>query len=52
MLQVHVGYSQELHNIQNVSPYMIKKVKINKVDKLMPNSNNHEKYVVEIRALN
>ena len=41
ILQVHVDYSQELHNIQNESPYMINKVKINKVDKLMPNFNNH-----------
>ena len=37
--------------MHNQLPFMVKKTKTNKLDKLMPNLNNKEKYVVDIRAL-
>ena len=43
---------QELHKMHNNLPFMPQKMKINKVEKLVPNLYNKEKYVVHIRALN
>ena len=37
--------------MHNDLPFMPEKMKVNKVEKLVPNLNNKEKYVVHIRAL-
>ena len=45
-------YPNELHDLHNSLPFMCKKMKINKVEKLIPNLRNKKKYVIHIEALN
>ena len=52
LLEVDVEYPIELHDLHNDLPFMPEKMKINKVEKLIPNLYNKEKYVVHIRKLN
>ena len=51
ILEVDVEYPEELHKMHNNLAFMPEKMKINKVEKLVPNLYNKEKYVVHIRAL-
>ena len=49
LLEVDVRYLEELHDLHNELPFMCEKIKINGVEKLVPNLNN-KKYVIHIRA--
>ena len=51
VLEVDVAYPKELHNYHNDLPFMCGKIKINGVDKLVPNLYYKRKYVVHIKAL-
>ena len=51
MLEVDVKYPKELHDLHNDLPFMCEKMKINKVEKLVPNLYDKNKYVIHIRAL-
>ena len=50
-MEVDVEYPEELHKMHNDLAFMPEKMKINKVEKLVPNLCHKEKYVVHIRAL-
>ena len=49
--EADVRYPKELHDLYNDLPFMCEKLKINKVEKLVPNLYEKEKYVIHIRAL-
>ena len=51
MLEVDVKYPKEPHDLHNDLPFMCEKMKINKVEKLVPNLYDKNKYVIHIRAL-
>ena len=51
LLEVDVKYPKELHNFHNDLPFMCEKLKINGVEKLVPNLYDKKKYVIHIRAL-
>ena len=51
LLEVNVDYPQELHDKHNDFPFLAEKMKIKKVEKLIPNLHNKKKYVIHIRAL-
>ena len=51
LLEVDVKYPKELHGLHNDLPFMCEKMKINKVEKLVPNLHDKKKYVIHIRAL-
>ena len=51
LLEVDVKFPEELHDSHNGLPFMCEKMKINKVEKLVPNLYDKEKYVIHIRAL-
>ena len=51
LLEVDVKYPKELHDLHNDLPFMCEKVKINKVEKLVPNLYNKKNYVIHIRTL-
>ena len=51
LLEVDVKYPKELHDSHNDLPFMCKKLKINGVEKLVPNLFDKKKYVIHIRAL-
>ena len=51
LLEVDVKYPKELHDFHNDLPFMCKKLKINGVEKLVPNLFDKKKYVIHIRAL-
>ena len=50
LLEVDVKYPKELHDWHNDLPFMCEKMKINKVDKLVPNLYDKQNYVIHIRA--
>ena len=50
-LEVDVKYPKELHDLHNDIPFMCTKMKINGVEKLIPNLYDKKKYVIHIRAL-
>ena len=52
LLEVDVRYPKKLHDLHNDLPFMCGKMKINGVEKLVPNLNDKEKYVVHIKVLN
>ena len=52
LLEVDVDYPKELHDKHDELPFMPEKLKIHKVEKLVPNLHNKKKYVMHIRALN
>ena len=52
LLEVDVKYPKELHYLHNDPLFMCEKMKINKVEELVPNLYNKKKYVIHIRALN
>ena len=51
LLEVDVNYPKELHDDHNDLPFMCEKIKVNGVEKLVPNLCNKEKYVIHIKAL-
>ena len=51
LLEVDVSYPRKLHDYHNDLPFMCGKMKINGVDKLVPNLYYKHKYVVDIKAL-
>ena len=51
LLEVDVKYPKELHDSHNDLPFMCKKLKINGVEKLVPNLFDKVRYVIHIRAL-
>ena len=50
-LEVDVKYHKELHDSHNDLPFMCKKLKINGVEKLVPNLFDKVRYIIHIRAL-
>ena len=51
LLEVDVAYPKELHDYHNDLPFMCAKMKINGVEKLVPNLYYKKKYVIHIKAL-
>ena len=51
ILEVDLEYPKELHDFHNEYPLAPERLKINKVNKLIPNFNNKEKYVVHYKDL-
>ena len=51
LLEVDVNYPKELYDYHNDLPFMCEKIKINGVEKLVPNLYNKRKYVIHINAL-
>ena len=51
ILEVDVDYPKELHESHNELPFLPERMKIGKVEKLIPNLNKKKKYVVHIRTL-
>ena len=51
LLEVDVAYPKELHDYHNDIPFMCAKMKINGVEKLVPNLYYKKKYVIHIKAL-
>ena len=51
LLEVNVKYPTDLHNSHNDLPFMCDKMKINKVEKLVPNLKDKKNYVIHIQAL-
>ena len=51
LLEVNMSYPKKLHNLHNDLPFMCTKMKINGVEKLIPNLYYKNKYIVHIRAL-
>ena len=50
LLEVDVAYPKELHDYRNDLPFMCAKMKINGVEKLVPNLSYKRKYVIHIKA--
>ena len=51
LLEVDVTYPRELHDSHNDLPFMCDKMKINGIEKLVPNLYHKRKYVIRIKAL-
>ena len=51
LFEVDVKYRKELHDLHNDLPFMCEKLKINKVEKLVPDLYDMKNYVIHIRAL-
>ena len=51
LLEVDVAYPRELHDYHNDLPFMCGRMKINGVEKLVPNLYYKKRYVIYIRAL-
>ena len=51
LLEVDVKYPTDLRNSHNDLPFMCDKMKINKVEKLVPNLKDKRNYVIHIRVL-
>ena len=51
LLEVYVKYPKELHDSHNELPFMCEKMKINGVEKLVPNLYDKKKYLIHIKAL-
>ena len=51
LLEVDVAYPKELHDYHNDLPFMCAKVKLNGVEKLVPNLYYKKKYIIHIKAL-
>ena len=51
LLEVDVRYPKKLHDYHNDLPFMSAKMKINGVEKLVPNLYYKRKYVIHVRAL-
>ena len=51
LLEIDIRYLTELHDSHNDLPFMCEKMKINKVEKLVPNLRDKKNYVIQIRVL-
>ena len=51
ILEVDVRYPKELHDSHNDLPFICERMKINGVEKLIPNLYDKKRYVIHIRAL-
>ena len=51
-LEVDVEYPKELHESHNELPFLVEKMKIGRVEKLLPNLKDEKGYVVQIKTLN
>ena len=51
LLEVDVTYPRELHDYHNDLPFMCAKMKLNGVEKLVPNLYYKKKYIIHIKAL-
>ena len=51
ILEVDLEYPKKLHDVHNEYPLAPEKLKVNKVDKLIPNLNDNKKYVVHHKTL-
>ena len=51
LLEVDVAYPRELHDSHNDPPFMCDRMKINGVEKLIPNLYYKRKYIIHIKAL-
>ena len=49
--EVDATYPKELHDLHNDIPFMCTKMKVNGVEKLIPNMCDKNKYIIHIRAL-
>ena len=50
LLEVDVQYPKELHHHHNDLPFMCEKIRVNGVEKLVPNLYDKEKYVIHIKV--
>ena len=50
LLEVDVEYPRELHDYHNDLPFLCEKIKVNGVEKLIPNLYDKEKYVIHVKA--
>ena len=51
LVEVDVSYPRELHDSRNGLPFMCEQMKINHVEKLVPNLHNKKNYIIHIQAL-
>ena len=51
VLEVDVKYPRELHDDHNDLPFMCEKIRVNGVEKLVPNLCDKKKYVIHVKAL-
>ena len=51
LLEVDVEYPKELHENHNELPFLTERMKIGRVEKLVPNLKDKKRYVVHIKAL-
>ena len=51
VLEVDVKYPRELHHHHNYLPFMCEKIRVNGVEKLVPNLHDKKKYVISVKAL-
>ena len=51
LLEVDICYPKELHDSHNDLPFMCERMKINGVEKLIPNLYDKKRYVIHIRVL-
>ena len=52
LLEVDIHYLRELHDLHNELPFMYERMKINGIEKLVPNLHNKKNYVIHIQVLN
>ena len=50
-LEVNVQYSEKLHDLHNDLPFLPEGMKIEKVEKLVPNLHDKKEYLIHIRYL-
>ena len=50
LLEVDAKYPKELHDSHNDLPFMCERMKVNRVEKLVPNLYDKRNYVIYIRA--
>ena len=51
VLEVDVKYPRELHDHHNDLTFMREKIRVNGVEKLVPNLHDKKKYVIDVKAL-
>ena len=51
LLEIDISYPNDLHGLHNDLPFMCEKMKINGVQKLVPNLYSKKKYVIHIAAI-
>ena len=52
LLEVDVEYPKELHENHNKLPFLTERMKVGRVEKLVPNLKDKKGYVVHVKALN